>query len=312
MIMVRVIQKQLISQRVCLLTLAREDSLPLPTWQPGAHIDVFLPDGMIRQYSLCGSLNAASYSIAVQLEPAGKGGSRYIHDSLACGASIGISEPRNHFPLTDSDTPCVFMAAGIGITPFIPMMEQCLRHNRSFTLYYAIAHQQDNLLSDVYRDLENVHVHNKAIEGERLNISQILQDTPQDSDIFVCGPAGFISDVLETATQTGISASRLHREYFSAAPIDHSSDGSFEIEIASTGQIVKVAKHESMLEALEDNGFFVPVSCEEGVCGTCITPLLNGEADHRDVFLTDEEKAQMNKIAVCCSRAKSLRLLIDL
>ena len=305
-------QKVAVTSRVCLLTLSPQNGQVLPAWSPGAHIDVFLPDGMIRQYSLCGALDAQHYQIAVQLEEQGKGGSRYIHESLLCGAELTISEPRNHFPLTEGENPCLFLAAGIGITPFIPMIEACLAGNRPFSLYYAVANGSHNLLSDQYTLLANVHVHDKATQGGRLNIDALLKAAPADSDIFVCGPNSFINDVLSLSAQQGIDSARLHREFFTAEPIDHANDGCFEVEIASTGQIVSVGKDESMLEALEDNGFFVPVSCEEGVCGTCITPLLGGEADHKDVFLNDKEKAQMDRVAVCCSRAKTPRLILDL
>ncbi|RPH22180.1 MAG: oxidoreductase [Alteromonadaceae bacterium TMED7] len=312
MLQVIVSGKESLTPRVCKLTLTSSTGEPLPDWAPGAHIDVFLPGDMIRQYSLCGALDAQHYQIAVQLEEQGKGGSRYIHESLQCGAELTISEPRNHFPLTEGENPCLFLAAGIGITPFIPMIEACLAGNRPFSLYYAVANGSDNLLSDQYTLLANVHVHDKATQGVRLNIDALLKAAPADSDIFVCGPNGFINDVLSLSARQGIDSARLHREFFTAEPIDHSNDGSFELEIASTGQIVSVAKDESMLEALEDNGFFVPVSCEEGVCGTCITPLLGGEADHKDVFLNDKEKAQMDRVAVCCSRAKTPRLILDL
>lgn len=312
MYQVIVSQKEAVTSRVSRLTLSPKDGQALPAWSPGAHIDVFLPDGMIRQYSLCGALDAQHYQIAVQWEEQGKGGSRYIHQTLQPGAELTISEPRNHFPLTEDNSPCLFLAAGIGITPFIPMVEACLSSNRPFKLSYAIAKASDNLLSEHYTSLANVQVHDKATQGARLDISAVLAAATANSDIFVCGPNGFINDVLSLAAQQGVDPARLHREFFTAEPIDHSGDGSFEVEIASTGQIVSVGKDESMLEALEDNGFFVPVSCEEGVCGTCITPLLSGEADHKDVFLTDKEKAQMDRVAVCCSRAKSPRLILDL
>ena len=312
MLQVIVSGKESLTPRVCKLTLTSSTGEPLPDWAPGAHIDVFLPGDMIRQYSLCGALNSNHYQIAVQLEENGKGGSRYIHETLQNGTEITISEPRNHFPLTDGSSPCVFLAAGIGITPMIPMVEQCQAEQREFALYYAVGNHTDNILSESYSQLSNVCIHDKAAKGIRLDIQAVLANAAADADIFICGPAGFINDVLTRAKQQGINSERLHREFFSAEPIDHSNDGSFEVEIASSGQVISVSKDESMLEALEDNGFFVPVSCEEGVCGTCVTPLLSGEADHKDVFLTDQEKAKMDRVAVCCSRAKSARLILDL
>lgn len=312
MLQVIISSKEVISPRVCQLTLSASNGQALPAWTPGAHIDMFLPGDMIRQYSLCGSLSSDHYQIAVQLEENGKGGSRYIHESLQSGTEITISEPRNHFPLTDGHSACMFLAAGIGITPFIPMIEHCLANNRPFSLHYAVADMADSLLSNADTELDSVHIHDKTTTGVRLDIPSVLATASANADIFICGPAGFINDVLSLAEQQGIDSDHLHREFFSAEPIDHSHDGSFEVEIASSGQVISVGKDESMLEALEDNGFFVPVSCEEGVCGTCVTRLLEGEADHKDVFLTDKEKAQMDRVAVCCSRAKSARLILDL
>lgn len=312
MLQVKITGKEQLTPRTVKLTMASITGEALPRWQAGAHIDLFLSGNMIRQYSLCGALEAPTYSIAVQLEDAGKGGSKYIHKELVAGSELTISEPRNHFPLTSGNTHCVFLAAGIGITPFIPMIETCLASKRPFTLHYAISNSNDNLLSFDITALSNVHIHDKASQQIRLDLAAVISAAPLNSDVYVCGPNGFINDVLHLAEQRGIPPEQLHREFFSAEPIDHSNDGSFEVEIASTGQIVQVGKDESMLEALEENGFFVPVSCEEGVCGTCITGLLAGEADHKDVFLTDQEKARMDQVAVCCSRAKSPRLILDL
>ncbi|GGF82479.1 PDR/VanB family oxidoreductase [Alteromonas lipolytica] len=312
MLQVKVTSKEQLTPRTVKLTLASTTGEALPRWQAGAHIDLFLPGNMIRQYSLFGELDAATYSIAVQLEPAGKGGSKYIHEALTTGSELTISEPRNHFPLASGNAPCVFLAAGIGITPFLPMIETCVASERPFTLHYAFSNSGDNLLPPEIMARPEVHLHDKATKQVRLNIADVLRAAKPNSDVYVCGPNGFINDVLTMAAQQGIPAERLHREFFSAEPIDHTNDGSFEVEIASTGQIIPVRKDESMLEALEDNGLFVPVSCEEGVCGTCVTRLLGGEADHKDVFLTDKEKAQMDQVAVCCSRAKSPRLILDL
>lgn len=312
MIQVIVTRKAAMTSRVCLLALSAADGSALPRWTPGAHIDLFLANDMIRQYSLCGKLGEDTYQVAVQLEAEGKGGSKYIHEVLEEGAELTISEPRNHFPLTDDKSPSVFFAAGIGITPFLPMIEQCQSQSRDFILHYAVSCAEDSLLSDEYAALKNVVLHDKAIKQERMNISRALAAVPPEAHVYVCGPGNFINDVLALAADAGIAGNRLHREFFSAEPIDHSNDGSFEVEIASTGQIIQIGENDTILTALEDEGLFIPVSCEEGVCGTCVTRLLGGEADHKDVFLTDEEKAQMDQIAVCCSRAKSPRLILDL
>ncbi len=312
MIKVIVSRKAAITSRVCLLTLSAADGSALPSWTPGAHIDLILANDMIRQYSLCGKLGKDTYQVAVQLEAEGRGGSKYIHEFLQEGAELTISEPRNHFPLVEGNSPCVLFAAGIGITPFLPMIEQCQGHNRNFILHYAVARADDSLLSDEYAALKNVILHDKAIKQERLNIALALAAVPPEAHVYVCGPGSFINDVLALAADAGIAGNRLHREFFTAEPIDHSNDGSFEVEITSTGQIIQVGENDTILNALEDEGLFIPVSCEEGVCGTCVTRLLGGEADHKDVFLTDEEKAHMDQIAVCCSRAKSARLVLDL
>ncbi|OFC72442.1 PDR/VanB family oxidoreductase [Alteromonas confluentis] len=312
MIQVIITHKAAMTPRVCLLMLSAADGSALPAWTPGAHIDLFLANDMIRQYSLCGKLGEDTYQVAVQLEADGKGGSKFIHEVLQEGAELTISEPRNHFPLAEGNSPSVFFAAGIGITPFLPMIEQCQAQDRDFILHYAVARAEDSLLSDEYAALKNVILHDKAIKQERLNIAQALAAVPPEAHVYICGPGSFINDVVALAADAGIAGNRLHREFFSAEPIDHSNDGSFEVEIASTGQVIQIGENDTILNALEDEGLFIPVSCEEGVCGTCVTRLLGGEADHKDVFLTDEEKAQMDQIAVCCSRAKSPRLILGL
>ena len=146
----------------------------------------------------------------------------------------------------------------------------------------------------------------------RLNPYRLLADYNQDTQLYICGPNLFIQDVISAAEQHGWPTENIHREFFAAEAIDHSQDQRFEVVINSTGQVLQVAEDVSILNVLEDNGMFIPVACEEGVCGTCLTGLLEGEADHKDVFLSADEKQKMNQITPCCSRAKSKRLVLDL
>ena len=146
----------------------------------------------------------------------------------------------------------------------------------------------------------------------RIDLQQVIQAAHKDLHLYVCGPAAFNDAVIDCATSKNWQSTHIHREYFSAAPIDHSDDGSFEIEINSSGDILTVPSDQSMLDVLEDHGYFIPIACAEGVCGTCITGLLSGQADHKDVFMTAEEHAKMDQITPCCSRAKSARLTLDL
>lgn len=316
MITVVVKAKTMVAENVCHLVLEPMDGSTLPRWEPGAHIQLQLTPDINRSYSLCGALNASHYEIAVLRDPMSRGGSSFVHDKLNLNSELQISEPKNLFPLNSQINPCVFFAAGIGITPIIPMIERCMNEGRSTVLYYcartpseaAFLHQLQ-----VTMPTDALHVHfTQEHEGKRLDIPTCFKHITHESHVYVCGPSRFIDDVMANGKRIGLPEPQLHTEYFAAMHHETSADHEFEVQLASSGAIYTVSQDESILSTLEDNDIFIPVSCEEGICGTCVIGLVEGEADHRDVYLSDEEKASMKHITPCCSRARSKRLVLDI
>lgn len=309
-------RRELQAQAVAVLTLADPDGAPLPPFKAGAHIDVHLPGGLIRQYSLCGDpRGAATYRLAVLKDPASRGGSVIVHACLTQGARLGISAPRNHFPLDAGASYSVLVGGGIGITPMITMAWELHGAGRPFELHYsarsrAQAALVDELAAVPWAERVTLHV---SDEGSRLVPQAMLTRAPSGCHLYVCGPSGFMDWVMDEARATGLASSQIHREYF-AAPITAASAApatSFELVAKASGKTVKVAADQTIVAALRTVGIDVPVSCEEGVCGTCLCTVLDGEPDHRDAYLTDEERAANDQILVCCSRSRSARLVLD-
>lgn len=313
MINVTVIEKSALSERICRLRLQAVDNTPLPAATPGAHIDVQLANGMIRQYSLCQAVGTAYYEIAVLNEPTGRGGSQYLHSQVNVGDVLQISAPKNLFPLAAAAQKTLLLAAGVGITPILSMAEALAAQGADFCLHYcAKSPEQTAFKQRIETTIGAKTQFHFSQNNQRINLEQVIQDPQAGYHLYVCGPVAFNDAVINVAMSKGWPSECIHREYFSAAPIDHSNDGSFEIEIKSSGEVFTVAADETILTVLEDKGFFIPVACEEGVCGTCTTGLLSGEAEHKDVFMTEEEHASMTQITPCCSRARSQRLVLDL
>jgi ferredoxin-NADP reductase len=308
--------RELQAQAVAVLTLADPDGAPLPPFQAGAHIDVHLPGGLVRQYSLCGDpCGSATYRIAVLKDPASRGGSTTVHESLRCGAKLGISAPRNHFPLDAGASYSVLVGGGIGITPMITMAWELHRTDRPFELHYSASSRAkaallDELAAVPWAGRVTLHF---GDEGSKLDPKAVLNDAPPGSHLYVCGPSGFMEWVMDEARGMALASSQIHREYF-AAPTTAASTApatGFEVVAKASGKTVKVAADQTIVAALRTVGIDVPVSCEEGVCGTCLCTVVDGEPDHRDAYLTDEERAANDQVLVCCSRSRSPRLVLD-
>lgn len=313
MIKVTITEKSALTDNICCLKLSAASGEALPKATPGSHIDMYLPNGIIRQYSLCSELTSSDYEIAVLKEPLGRGGSVWIHENSNVGDTLTISEPKNLFSLSPEANSTLLIAAGIGITPILAMAEHLQQQGLEYRLhYFAKSPAHAAYIDRIQHSALAASTHFHFSQNGRINVSQIMPSAQSHLHLYVCGPAGFNDAVIECASNKGWQSSNIHREYFSAATIDHSEDDSFEIEINSSGKILQVNADQSMLDVLEDNGYSIPVACEEGVCGTCITGLLEGEADHKDVFMTQDEHAQMKQITPCCSRAKSSRIKLDL
>ena len=294
---------------------------PLPEWDPGAHIDVEVTtaDGqtVLRQYSLCGDVADPFWRIAVLDAPDSRGGSRAMHAEIETGQVIRVSEPRNNFPLHEGDAPAVLIAGGIGVTPLVPMAKELHRRGVAFRMHYqyrsaAAAALLEELKGEPFA--ESVTFGADVELDPKKAIKAALESADPKGHFYVCGPAGFIEAAEIAAASAGFSAHRIHRELFSAAQasVDADDDEEFELVLAESGFSVFVPPGKSAVAALEEVGVDVPVSCEQGVCGSCLTKVLEGEPDHRDAFLMPEERKRGDYFTPCCSRSKSERLVVAL
>lgn len=302
-------------QGIALLDLVDAAGTPLPAFEAGAHVDVHLPGGLIRQYSLCGDpADVNRYRLGVLHDPASRGGSAAVHEHLRPGTRVTVGKPRNHFPLAAGAHHSVLVGGGIGITPMIAMAHALAAAGSSFELHYCTRSQASAAFLDELSGgsfAASVHLHfDDQDPASRFDLPATLAAVPAASHVYVCGPTGFMDWVIQAAVAQGLPNEQIHREYFSA-DVDTSGAG-FEVFASASGKTVQVTEGQSILSALAAIGIKVEVSCEEGVCGTCVCTVLEGECDHRDVYLTDEEKQANDQIMVCCSRSKSPRLVLDI
>jgi ferredoxin-NADP reductase len=291
-------------------TLARPGGERLPDWAPGAHIDLVLPDGITRQYSLLGDRwDAHRFRVAVLRERDGRGGSEYLHSSLHSGDEIGFGGPRNNF--RQSPAPgYLFVAAGIGITPLIPMIRQAeLLGDPWRLLYLGRSRTRMAFLGELVEYGERVTVH-ATDERPRAVLDDWMPRPPSQDLVYACGPERLLAAVDAWAEPLGRHRVRLER--FTAKPDAGRPATSFEVEVAGSGAVVTVARDESIVEALRRVEVDVITSCAQGVCGTCETGILRGIPDHRDSLLTEAERAESTVLFPCISRAVSDRLVLDL
>lgn len=289
----------------------------LPAFTAGSHIDIHLTDKLIRQYSLLNDPREDDrYVIGVLREVAGRGGSNYLHAEVQEGDIVTISAPRNAFPLTESATHSLLLAGGIGVTPLLAMAERLTHLGAPFEMHYcartrARAAFLDRIAARPYADRVQLHFDDEAAD-QLLDIPALLSRYEPGMHLYVCGPQGFMEAVLSEARKHWPEEA-VHREYFSPAPQTNSgNERAFKVKIASTGEIIDVGADESIATALERHGIHLTLSCEQGICGTCITGVLEGIPDHRDDVLTEEEHAANDMMTPCCSRSKSDLLVLAL
>jgi vanillate O-demethylase ferredoxin subunit len=281
----------------------------LPAYEPGAHVDVHLPNNMVRQYSLCGPPDQLGrYTIAVKREASGRGGSIWLHENVRVGMQLPVSAPRNHFRLVPSDGPVLLLAGGIGITPLYCMAQALQRANKAFGLhYFARSRALTPLLTDISSHLGNrVHFHFDDELETHQDIDALFAVHEAGAHAYYCGPPGFMKAVAEAARAW--PADSVHFEAFQATSIPSGPLSPFTIVLKS-GKEVPVPSDTTALAALRDAGITLPSSCETGVCGTCECGYLEGEAIHRDSFLPQEKRG--NRIIPCVSRAVG-RMKLDL
>ncbi|PKV97598.1 ferredoxin-NADP reductase [Amycolatopsis echigonensis] len=299
MLRVRVTAKTREAEDVVSFTL-RGDGLP--TWTPGAHVDVEVRPGVLRQYSLCGDpADAGSWRIAVLRENAGRGGSRYLHDEVAVGAELRVSEPRNNFELVPAPE-YSFVAGGIGITPLLPMVRAAEAAGAKWTLHYGGRRRaRMAFLGELAGFGDRVHV----VPEDEQGLLPLADIVASGAVVYCCGP-----EPLLAAVERLCPADRLRLERFRPRETSGPAE-EFEVFASLSGQTVRVAATESVLDALDLAGVGVPSSCREGTCGTCETPVLDGVVDHRDSVLSEEERASGKTMMICVSRARSDRLVLD-
>ena len=334
---VRVVKKQAEAEGITSFELARVDGAPLPPFSAGSHVDVHLPDEphsvgpsgaggaggaggaakeLVRQYSLCNASHEQHrYRIAVLRDAASRGGSVAMHDRVHEGDVITISTPRNHFELHPAQH-TLLLAGGIGVTPLLCMADRLAQTSADFALHYCTRSAERTAFATEMAAsamAPHVYLHFDAGPAEqKIDLSRVLAAPSADKRLYVCGPTGFIDHVVGTAQTMGWAKEQIHLEYFGAPAQDTAGDQSFEVRIASTGNTYAIAADVSVVEALRGHGIDILTSCEQGVCGTCITRVLEGEIDHRDLYLTDEEKASNEQFMPCCSRARGKLLVLDL
>jgi ferredoxin-NADP reductase len=284
-----------------------------PRWQAGAHIRVALPNGGDRPYSLMAlpGLPEGTLALGVLREEASTGGSQFMH-ALKVGDVVHASAPVNNFHLHEGAAPALLFAGGIGVTPILSMAAELMARANPFRLHYTGRTQ--GLLSFLPHLQEicakSLSIHYDSDES-RLDIATALGDAAANSHVYVCGPAGMIEAVRAAALAESIPADRIHYELFKAEQ-PSSPDRPFEVELKSTGHVVGVAAGQSIIQALEAAGLDVLYDCQRGDCGICQCGVIAGVPDHRDVILSDDEKASNKVMQICVSRAKSARLVLDL
>ena len=304
--------KRVAADGVALMTLGSPDGSTLPGWEPGAHIDVCLENGVTRQYSLVGDpSDRASYTIAVLRAPDSRGGSSYIHDALHAGQQVRVQGPRNHFPLVPADE-YLFIAGGIGITPIAAMIRHVESQGRPWRLVYGGRTLSSMFLREELAELGGPRV-DFWPQDERgiIDLQTVLADPRAGTAVYACGPEPLLEAVEKICADTWPTGA-LHLERFTAKQVDGLDDTEFEIELARSGTRLTVPVGTSVLDALAGAGVHVISSCGEGTCGTCETAVLEGEPDHRDSVLTPEEHAANDCMMVCVSRARCPRLVLDL
>lgn len=289
--------------------------LPLPAYAPGAHIDVLMPGGFMRQYSLARAAEAtpASYLIGVKREAASRGGSASMHERLREGDLLPISTPRNHFPLRTDAQQHLLLAAGIGMTPLLAMAQVLAARGADFTLCVFARSREHLAFAEALRDpglAAHLRLHlDEGGPAERIDLAALLARRGPGAHLYMCGPAGFMAAVRRAAAHWPDDT--VHAEYF-AAPADETAAAGrpFTLHLTRRGIRVPVAADQTAVDALHDVGIDIPVSCEQGLCGTCVVPAEGAGAEHRDHCLTSGERR--HKVALCCSRAQGAELALHL
>jgi ferredoxin-NADP reductase len=303
------------AQDIISVELRPASGVTFPPFTPGAHIDLHLPNGLVRSYSLCNRAGESGrYVIGVLKDQSSRGGSKAVHETLRVGTALTISAPRNHFPLVEDAKHTVLVAGGIGITPLLSMARRLASLARSYELLYFARSRQAAAFGDVLAELgAKVHWHFDDQAGGPPDLRNLLAQRKADgTHYYACGPTPKL-DAFEADCQA-LGLSHAHLERFSAKPVEAASDArsSYSVELRRSGITFDVPAGKTLHKKLIELKIDVPWSCEEGICGSCETRVLEGQVDHRDMVLTPAEQADNKVLMVCVSGCTSERLVLDL
>lgn len=302
-----------VAEDVVALTLAAADGSSLPPWTPGAHVDLVLGTELVRQYSLCGSPgDRGAWRLGILRTPDSRGGSKAVHSDLHNGATVRVRGPRNHFPLVAAGS-YLFIAGGIGITPMLPMIAEAEAAGADWTLLYGGRERKSMAFLDELAGYGDKVCIAPQDETGMLDLASLLGTPEPETLVYCCGPEGLLSAVEKFCADWPAGA--LHLERFAAKAQDTGEAGeesSFELVLERSGLTLQVPPDKSVLQVIRDAGVSVLASCMEGVCGTCETEVVDGDVDHRDSILNDDERASNEFMMVCVSRCRSARLTLDL
>ena len=304
------------AEGICSFELEAVHGGELPPFAAGAHVDVHVQPGIVRQYSLCGDpADRRRWRIAVLREAASRGGSAGMHDHVRPGTTLQVSEPRNHFPLVPARH-SLLIAGGIGVTPILSMARALNGEGRSFHMHYCTRSPariafRDEIGTGAFADKVSFHF-DDGEPAQKFDADHVLANSLPGTHLYVCGPSGFMDHVLGTARRLGWAEDRLHREYFAASAAASIADAAFEVRLAHSGHSLRVEANQTVLQVLLGAGIDITFSCESGVCGSCLTRVLEGTPDHRDVYLSDAEHAANDQFTPCCSRSRTPVLVLDL
>jgi len=288
---------------------------PLPPFAAGAHVDVHIPGGFLRQYSLCNDPRETHrYVVAVQRDTKGRGGSQRLHDTVKSGDTLAIGAPRNNFPLHEGARRHRLIAGGIGVTPILAMVKHLVVTSADWHLDYCTREPARTAFLELLRKplfKGRVDVHFDGGDPTKgLDVKQALAQQGEGEHLYCCGPTGLMEAVKAAVGHW--APDTVHFEYFVNENLDAGLNAAFQVRIASSGAVYDVPADKSIMQVLREHGHDIDSSCEEGICGTCATPVKEGAIDHRDAVLSDEEKTSNRWMMVCCSRAKSGVIVLDL
>lgn len=285
---------------------------PLPfSWSPGAHVDVRLPDGLVRQYSLISQPADGHLYLAIKRDASSRGGSRWLHEHLRLGQTLSVGEPRNLFSLEDGEGEVLLIAAGIGITPLLAMHRACRANGRQVQLHYFAREWPGFAFLKELSGQNQVYLH-AGLERAAVHdqLGALLASRHAEANLYCCGPSGFMQRVREQALEAGWPENALHQEYFQPS-VEPAVAGGFELVLAASGHAVQVAEGEPLVAAASRVGVTIPTSCCMGMCGCCLTRVLEGAPEHRDDYLGAAEQASGDWILPCVSGCSGTRLVLD-